>query len=176
MVNPVIIGKNESLRSREMFQFMKDMMNLNQSVCMTTKIINDSFVKSSGVWIEPDNDYMYKYMKVKKPWILVGKEIYGYSRVDEPLYSYTNGSLFENYKFKSLKKKNLLGVVSNKNFVWNDNFERNLFSRRGNFENIELIAMTDHDGTFTDFPSNEGNVSKVIPKTIEVCIAILLVS
>ena len=175
MAHPVIIGKHNDIKTKEMFHLMKDVMNLNQTISMITKFGNDSLVNIPGVMINPDidtiSDFHHKNIrqKLQKPWIIIGQQIHKYSQIDEPLYFLKNGLLFEHYEFKSLRKTNLLGEVNNNEFIWNENIKTNLFERRGNFENLTLIAVTEHDRTFTDFPPNMANVSGIVPKTVEVC-------
>ena len=175
MAHPVIIGKHNDIKTKEIFHLMKDVMNLNQTISMITKFRNDSLLNIPGVMINPDrgtiSDFHHKniHHKLQKPWIIIGQQIHKYSQIDEPLYFLKNGLLIEHYEFKSLKKTNVLGKVNNNEFIWNKNIKTNLFERRGNFENLTLIAVTEHDRTFTDFPPNMANVSGIVPNTVEVC-------
>ena len=175
MAHPVIIGKNNDIKTKEMFHLMKDVMNLNQTVSMTSKFRNGSLLNVPAIMINPDNDtisdfhHKNRHQKLQKPWIFISEQIHKYSQIDEPLYFLKNGTLFEHFELKSLRKTNVLGEVNNNEFIWNENIKTNLFERRGNFENLTLIAVTEHDRTFTDFPPNIANVSGIVPKTVEVC-------
>ena len=175
MAHPVIIGKHNDIKTKEIFHLMKDVMNLNQTISTITKFRNSSLLNVPGIMINPDGDTISDFynknirQKLQKPWIIIGQQIHEYSQIDEPLYFLKNGLLFEHYEFKSLRKTNVLGKVNNNEFIWNENTKTNLFERRGNFENLTLIAVTEHDRTFTDFPPNMANISEIVPKTVEVC-------
>ena len=175
MAHPVIIGKHNDIKTKEIFHLMKDVMNLNQTISTITKFRNGSLLNVPGIMINPDGDTISDFhrknrcQKLQKPWIFISEQIHEYSQIDEPLYFLKNGLLFEHYEFKSLRKTNVLGEVNNNEFIWNENIKTNLFERRGNFENLTLIAVTEHDRTFTDFPPNMANVSEIVPKTVEVC-------
>ena len=48
---------------------------------------------------------------------------------------------------------------------------KNFYKRRGNFENIVLIAMTGEDMSFNELPNNwksVANISKIVPNSYEV--------
>ena len=48
---------------------------------------------------------------------------------------------------------------------------RNLYERRGNFENITLLAMTEAELSYNELPkdlASIANISKIIPNTFEV--------
>ena len=182
MAHPLIIGKHNDIKTKEMFHLMKDVMNLNQTISMITKFRNDSLLNIPGVMINPDRDTISDFhhknicQKLQKPWVIIGQQIHKYSQIDEPLYYLKNGLLFEHYEFKSLRRTNVLGQFNNNEFVWNENIKTNLFERRGNFENLTLIGVTEHDRTFTDFPPNLVNVSTIVPKTVEVCTLCIKIS
>ena len=42
MSNPVIVGKDSDLKTREMFQLMKNVMRLGQTITLTTSLTNES--------------------------------------------------------------------------------------------------------------------------------------
>ena len=65
-----------------------------------------------------------------------------YSRIDEPLYQLDEGNLWEYYRFKSITKSVRLATLIKNEFQWNTNKSKNLFERRGNFENITLFGMS----------------------------------
>ena len=45
MKNPFIIGKNEDLRNKSMFDLMKNIMKIDQTVCLTTNITDEVLSK-----------------------------------------------------------------------------------------------------------------------------------
>ena len=49
MKNPIIIGEINNLRTKEMFTLMKNVMNLNQTICLSTSFRNDSLQTSPGI-------------------------------------------------------------------------------------------------------------------------------
>ena len=109
MSNPVIIGENSKLKNKEMFHLMKDVMKLNQTICLTTNIRNTSLLKSPGIAIEPFNDNFKSLFdtqnmnaNIKRPWIIVTKNLEKYSRIDEPIYLLANETLLEQYDLKSM--------------------------------------------------------------------------
>ena len=178
MSNPVIMGKESKLRSKEMFHLMKDVIKLNQTICLTTNIRNISLLKSPGIAIEPFNDNFKSLFdtqnmnaNIKRPWIIVTKNLKKYSKIDEPLYFLANETLLEHYKLKSMSKTNILGTLNGKEFEWNREYPEDFFARRANFEGITLLGMTDVELNFNLLP--EGfekmvEVSRKVPNTYEV--------
>ena len=105
--------------------------------------------------------------------MIVGKTQIKYSRIDEPLYFLDNVTLLEQYELKSIRKTNVLATIDNNEFKWNFNKDRNIFDRRGNFENITLFAVTDAYALYNQLPENFKDIapiSNVIPNTYEVCV------
>ena len=47
---------------------------------------------------------------INKPWIIVGKLSEIHSQLDKPLYFLENDTLWEQFRFKSFKKRNKLGT------------------------------------------------------------------
>ena len=99
-----------------MFQLMKETMRLSQTILLTTTIRIEILQKSPGILIRSDNyttDSFFwekKNTKISKPWIITGRQLNEYSRIDEPVYVLDdNNVLWEQYKFKSFKKSNELG-------------------------------------------------------------------
>ena len=94
-----------------------------------------------------------------------------YSRIDEPLYQLDEGNLWEYYRFKSITKSVRLATLIKNEFQWNTNKSKNLFERRGNFENITLFGMSGIWTTYNNLPNSfikEDHISKTIPDTYEV--------
>ena len=94
-----------------------------------------------------------------------------YSRIDEPLYRLDEGNLWEHYRFKSITKSVRLATLIKNEFQWNTNKSKNLFERRGNFENITLFSMSGIWTTYNNLPNSfvkEDHISKTIPDTYEV--------
>ena len=178
MTNPIIVGKINNLRTKEMFTLMKNVMNLNQTICLSTSFRNDSLQSSPGIVIQPTKHTSAKFFgqntftNVQKPWILVVKELEKYSRIDEPIFFLENKTLWEYYGFKSMKKANILANLQDDGeFKWNQKYSKNFLERRGNFENIKLITMTDSYLAFTQLPRNLdeiANISKEVPDSYEV--------
>ena len=178
MSNPVIVGEKSNLRNTEMFYLMKDVMKLNQTICLTYNIRNISLLNSPGIIIEPFNDnirslFDNQTMKanIKRPWIIVTKKINRYSRIDEPLYFLANETLLEQYEFKSITKTNVLGTLIGKKFEWNKNYPEGFFERRANFEGITLLGMTENELNFNQLQKGfEHSVkdSIKVPNTYEV--------
>ena len=178
MTNPIIIGKINDLRTKEMFNLMKKVMSLNQTICFSTSISNNSLQTSSGIVIQPtkpiSSQFFEKntYSNIQKPWILVVKELEKYSRIDEPILFLKNKTLWENYEYKSMKKTNILAnQQDDREFKWNEKYSKDFLERRGNFENINLISMTDSYMAFTQLPRNLdeiANISKKVPDSYEV--------
>ena len=78
MTNPVIVGTMDDFKNRELFVFMKDVMKLNQTICLTKNFSNNTFQHSPGMIF---GSYELKiadlYGKdssaiVQKPWIIIG--------------------------------------------------------------------------------------------------------
>ena len=143
----------------------------------STTIKNDSLLKSNGILLQPDEHIIAKMFgqdklaKIKKPWIILGKQVKKYSRIDEPLYFLDNGTLWEHYKLKHIRKSNVLGSLYGHKFKWNENMPKNFFDRRGNFEKLTLIGVTETEWTFNQLPFNFdviANISESIPNTYEV--------
>ena len=123
MSNPVIVGKKSNFRNPEMFHLMKDVMKLNQTICLTYNVRNISLLNSPGIIIEPFNEnikslFDNQTMKanIKGPWIIVTKKPNAHSRIDEPLYFLANKTLLERYELKSVTKTNVLGTLIGKKF------------------------------------------------------------
>ena len=178
MTNPIIIGKINDLRTKEMFNLMKKVMSLNQTICFSTSISNNSLQTSSGIVIQPtkpiSSQFFEKntYSNIQKPWILVVKELEKYSRIDEPILFLKNKTLWENYEYKSMKKTNILAnQQDDREFKWNEKYSKDFLERRGNFENIKLITMTEISTTSIQLPRNLdeiANISKEVPNSYEV--------
>ena len=178
MSNPVIIGENSKLKNKEMFHLMKDVMKLNQTICLTTNIRNTSLLKSPGIAIEPFNDNFKSLFdtqnmnaNIKRPWIIVTKNLKKYSRIDEPLYLLANETLLEQYDLKSMTRTNILGTLNGKEFEWNREYPEDFFERRANFEGITLLGMTDVELNFNQLPKGFEKIvkdSRKVPNTYEV--------
>ena len=178
MTNPIIIGKINDLRTKEMFTLMKKVMELDQTICLSTSIRNNSLQTSPGIVIQSTKQTSAQffgqntYPNIQKPWILVVKELEKYSRIDEPIFFLKNKTLWENYEFKSMKKTNILGNQQDDGeFKWIEKYSKNFLERRGNFESINLISMTDSYMAFSQLPRNLdeiANVSKKVPDSYEV--------
>ena len=178
MTNPVIIGKINDLRTKEMFNLMKNVMKLNQTICLSTSIRNNSLQLSPGIVIQPTEHIFAQFFgqntnaNIQKPWILVVKELEKYSRIDELIFFLENKTLWEHYEFKFMKKANILAIQQdNGEFKWNQKYSMNFLERRGNFENTELISMTESWLALTQLPRNLdeiANISKKVPDSYEV--------
>ena len=178
MSNPVIIGENSKLKNKEMFHLMKDVMKLNQTICLTTNIRNTSLLKSPGIAIEPFNenfkslfDTQNMNANTKRPWIIVTKNLKKYSRIDEPLYLLANETLLEQYDLKSMTRTSILGTLNGKEFEWNREYPEDFFERRANFEGITLLGMTDVELNFNQLPKGFEKIvnhSRKMPNTYEV--------
>ena len=107
MKNPLIVGNIKELKIDKMFHAMKVIMKQNQSVLITSNIKNGSIQESPGIILRqnvPDNFYELP-MNIYKPWVIIGKQIKRHSQINQPLYFLENGTLYEKFKFKSLKIK-----------------------------------------------------------------------
>ena len=108
---------------------------------------------------------------MRRPWIIVIDSFNSYSQINEPFYVLNNGSIWEQYKFKTLKKIEYLATIKKEEFQWNKNVTRSFFERRGNFENQTLIGITDSFGTTNIFPKEWKKLAKlsnIVPNTYEV--------
>ena len=177
MANPIIIGELGYLRNPKMFHLMKNVMTLNQSICLTTTITNNTLQRSPGIIFKTNARATSKFQDqitsahVNKPWIIIDKPPKKYSPIDVPLYFLENEILWEHYELKSMRFHNSLGRLDGEQFVWNQNISPNFFERRGNFYNITLFGMTDTETTYNQLPADRGktkNPSKEIFETYEV--------
>ena len=177
MTNPIIIGRQSDLKTKELFNLMKDVMSVDQTISLTTTIRNGSLQKSPGIMLRPDKFGIANFYSqdvnanIQKPWIIVGKQTQKYSRIDEPLYVLDNGTLWEHFKFKSLIKSRELAKINGNELKWASNIPKNFFERRGNLENMTLIAMTEAEKMYNELPNNleeAANVSKIVPNSYEV--------
>ena len=177
MSNPIIIGEVGYLRNRKMFHLMKDVMMLNQSICLTTTISNNTVKRSPGIIFKTIASATSKFQDqitsghINKPWIIIDNQPKKYSPIDIPLYFLENKVLCEYYELKSVRYHNSLGRLDGEQFIWNQNISPNFFERRGNFDNITLFGVTDMEMTYNQLPTNWGkpeNPSNEIPETYEV--------
>ena len=119
MRNPIIVGDNKELKMDKMVHLMKSIMKQDQSVWITSNVINGSMQESPGIILSqnvPDTFYEMP-MNLHKPWVIVGKEIERYSQINQPLYFLENGTVYEKFEFKTMKIKvrifqKLLFIVS----------------------------------------------------------------
>ena len=119
MRNPIIVGDKKELKMDKMVHLMKSIMKQNQSVWITSNVINGSMQESPGIILSqnvPDTFYEMP-MNLHKPWVIVGKEIERYSQINQPLYFLENGTVYEKFEFKTMKIKvrifqKLLFIVS----------------------------------------------------------------
>ena len=108
---------------------------------------------------------------MRRPWIIVSDSFNSYSQINEPFYVLNNGSIWEQYKLKSLKKIEHLATIKKEEFQWNKNVTRSFFERRGNFENQTLIGITEAFGTTNIFEKEWkklSSLSNIVPNTYEV--------
>ena len=156
---------------------MKDIMMLNQSICLTTTITNNTLQRSPGIIFKTNARATSKFQDqitsahVNKPWIIIDKPPKKYSPIDIPLYFLENEILWEHYELKSMRFLNSLGMLDGEKFIWNQNISSNFFKRRGDFNNITLFGMTDAETTFNQLPKDfekTANPSKEISETYEV--------
>ena len=49
MANPIIVGRQEDLNTKELFNLMKDVMRLDQTISLTTVIRNGTLKNSPGI-------------------------------------------------------------------------------------------------------------------------------
>ena len=177
MYNPVIIGEFGYLRNRKMFHLMKNVMILNQSICLTTTITNSTLQRSPGIVFKTNGRATSKFQDhitsahINKPWIIVDNQPKKYTPIDVPLYFLENKMLWEHYELKSMRFHNSLGSLDGEQFTWNRNISPKFFERRGNFNNITLFGMTDASITFNQLPKDlekTESPSKEISETYEV--------
>ena len=174
MKNPVIIGHINKLKTKNMFDLTKDVMKQNQSICVTTNIQNASMQHSPGIILnkEISKILLQTNGNLRKSWIVIGKMPEMYSQIDKPLYFLENDTtLWEQFRFRSFKKRNRLGRILRNKFIWDTNKKRNLLERRGNLENMTLIGMMEPWETSTLLPKEWREmvtVSKVVKDSYEV--------
>ena len=156
---------------------MKDVMMLNQSICLTTIITNNTLQGSPGIIFKTNAGATSKFQDlftsshINKPWIIIDNQQKKYSPIDVPLYFLENEILWEHYELKSMRFHNSLGMFDGEKFIWNQNISPDFFERRVNFNNITLFGMTDTETTFNQLPTDfekTANPSKEIPETYEV--------
>ena len=107
MRNPIIVGDIKELKMDKMYHLMKSIMEKNQNVRITSNIKNKSFQESPGIILRqnvPDKFYEIP-MNLHKPWIIIGKQVDSYSKINQPLYFLENRTVYEQFEFKSLKTK-----------------------------------------------------------------------
>ena len=177
MPNPMIVGEFGYLRNRNMFHLMKNVMTLNQSICLTTTIQNNTLQRSPGIIFKTNPATTTKFhdqiksARIQKPWIIKDKQQENYSPIDVPIYFLKNEMLWEHYELKYMRKSNYLGRFKGETFIWNQNISQHFFERRGNFNNITLFGMTDTELTFNQLPADLEKIeepSKEISDTYEV--------
>ena len=172
MSNPMIIGELRYLRNQNMFHLMKNVMMLNQSICLTTTIQNNTLQRSAGIIFKTNTStFNDQITHIQKPWIIIDKKPEKFSPIDVPLYFLTNEMIWEHYELKYMRKSNYLGRFNGETFIWNQNISRHLFERRGNFNNITLFGMTESELTFNQLPTDLkkfGKLSKEMSDSYEV--------
>ena len=137
---------------------MKNVMTLNQSICLTTIITNNTIQRSPGIILKTNARATSKF-----------QDQITSSHVNKPFLE--NEILSEHYELKSMRFHNSLGMLDGEKFIWNQNISQNFFERRGNFNNITLFGMTDAETTFNQLPKDfekTANPSKEISETDEV--------
>ena len=171
--NPIIIGNQSAIQNEEMYQLMKSIMKLNQTITISTNVVNLNFQSTSGILIKPDENILNKLynQKINKPWIIVKRKLKKYCRIDEPIYILDRDTLYEHYELKSLKFSNIVARKHGKVFKWNKNMHKNLYERRGNFRNITLIGVVDAYIQYNKLPfdlDEKANKSNILPNSYEV--------
>ena len=171
--NPIIIGNQSAIQNKEMFQMMKSIMKLNQTITISTNVVNLNFQSTSGILIKPDENILNKLysQKINKPWIIIKRKLKKYCRIDEPIYILDRDTLYEHYELKSLKVSNIVARKYGKVFKWNKNMHKNLYERRGNFRNITLIGVVDAYIQYNKLPidlDEKANKSNILPNSYEV--------
>ena len=177
MKNPIIIESKAHIGNREVLDLMKNVMKSNQTISLPKNFKNVNFEKTSGVIFEPDEYIVHKFFGQKRhaiyrrPWIIVKNRFVKYSRIDEPVYILDNGTLYEYYEFKTLKFSNILLKKNGNEFKWTKNTPQNIFERRGDFQNVTLIAVVESDMGLNKLPTDfekSAIISEIIPDTYEV--------
>ena len=160
-----------------MYLLMKETMKRNQTVCATTSIKDKNFRTSTGIIIQSDQYDKIRFQEnnftssIQRPWVIAGEMERHYFPIDKPLYVFTNGTLLEHFEIKGFKKTNRLGRLYGKKFMWHYNIPKNFFERRGNFENVTLIAMTAEEMAYNKLPKDWkslANISNILPNSFEV--------
>ena len=126
---------------------------------------------SLAIWSNVSKIFLLMNEHLRKPWIIVSEFSEWYTQINKPLYFLDNGKLWEQFKFKSLKKRNQLGSIQNGKLLWNINQKKNFLERRGNFENLTLIGMTEAWSNAIVLPKEwrkNAEVSTIIKDTYEV--------
>ena len=137
MSNPMIIGELGYLRNQKMFHLMKDIMMLNQSICLTTTITNNTVQRSPGIIFKTNARATSKFQDqitsghINKPWIIIDNQPKKYSPIDVPLYFLENKMLWEHYELKYMKKSNYLGRFNGETFIWNQNISQHFLKEEG---------------------------------------------
>ena len=62
MKNPIIVGAKTDLKNKEMFDLMKNVMKLDQSISLIDRIRNGSLHQTSGIIINPTDKVFLKLM------------------------------------------------------------------------------------------------------------------
>ena len=156
-----------------MFDMMKYIMKQNQSIHLTTNIRNGSIQYSAGIVLDPNVSKMLLLMNkhLRKPWIIGGEFSEMFTQIDTPLYFLENGKLYEQFEFKSLRKRNQLGSIQDGKLLWDINQKKNFLERRGNFENLTLIGMTEAWSNAIILPKEwrkNADVSAIVKDTYDV--------
>ena len=94
MSNPMVVSEFGNLRNQKMFHLMKNVMILNQSICLTTNIRNNT-LRSPGIFLKTNARAPIKFYdqiksaRIQKPWIIIDKlpaHYFPYFPIDVPIY------------------------------------------------------------------------------------------
>ena len=143
--HPLII--TDQINSAINYKILKNIFKKNERACINTWYPN---ITGSGIVFNTNENFVkMKSSPLHKPWIIIneGTNYFPkvYSRIDEPIFTYKNNSVWEFYKLKEYVGENQLGTFGTKNFSWNPSSKhsKNFYERRGDFHGATLDALTD---------------------------------
>ena len=149
--HPMIIA--DTIKTGTNYKILKNIFKKNERACINTWFPN---ITGSGIVFNANENFVkMKSNPLKKPWMIIneGEDYFPkfYSRIDEPIFTYENNSVWEFYQLKEFLGENQLGTFGNHNFSWNPSSKhpKNLYERRGNFHGVTLFGLNAPEGCVT---------------------------
>ena len=173
MENPLIL--TDEMKGKQFIEIMKILMKKNEVVCIQNDIQHFHSMEKFPILSLSKNMsedlILQKNFNARYPIILHSTSGTTFTELQEPIYFVSGDEIYEKYKYKNLEVERTIASFD-KELKWKEGIDKNLFTRRGNFQNVTLFAMTGNEMNFVIYPKDlktkMKNKSSEVPNSYEV--------